>query len=124
MNILTTKSKWIIMQLWNFNFMKFVMGKVFSSSTLPNTIKIVSFIGFKYSNNCVAKMTFEAKYPHNLVIRLQSGIRCRAMWLLLFIVRLKKSLLINNARINKPTTKAPSTNFGLRWQNFALRITK
>lgn len=35
--------------------------------------QIASFIGFRYSNKCVAKMTFEAKYPHNLVLKLQSG---------------------------------------------------
>jgi hypothetical protein len=73
--------------------MKFIMEKVFSSSTLPNTIKITSFIGFQYLDKCVAKMTFEAKYPYNLIIGLQSSIGCRALWLLLFIVRQKKKLV-------------------------------
>jgi hypothetical protein len=48
--------------------MNFIVEKLFSSSTLPNTKIIANYSSFKYFDNYVTNMIFEAKHPHNLVV--------------------------------------------------------
>jgi hypothetical protein len=48
--VLTTKSRWVVNQFFNFDFVKMKVENVLSFSTLPKTITIASSNSLKNSN--------------------------------------------------------------------------
>jgi hypothetical protein len=59
-------------------FMKLIVQKVLSSSTLPKTITMANSTSFTYFDNSKAIMALEAICPHNYVMKLQSSGKCKA----------------------------------------------
>ncbi len=110
------KSKWIAKRLQSLDFIKLNVGKVLLSSSLPRTITTANF--HKFQNTPITSNLQWHWRPIIITILLccyKLGDECKAQWELFFmiIITTTKNLSSNDGS-NKPTTKEPFVNIGLK----------
>ncbi len=115
--ILTTRSKLVVSQFLNLDFMKMMIKKVHSSSTLPKTTTIANSTSLKYLEILSFKITLKANLFHIWEFGLQSCEGFLAPSLVDCMVVIKKlDYYPNNTSFNKPTCDLASSSINLQQQ--------